>query len=229
MSKVIVIVGFGPGTATAMAERFVAEGFSAALVARNEERLAAGAAAMSSRGATAFGFPADASDPSSIQGVIRRVRSQMGPITVLHWNVYGGLEAGDLLTADAASVRTAFDATVVGLLAATVEALPDLKKSGSGAILVSNGAFGDVSSQMDELAVNGRAMGIALTSAAKNKLVGLLAQRLKGEGIYVGEVTTYGTIKGTPSGTGNSIDPTIIANEFWKLYQSRTETRATVK
>ncbi len=228
MSKVIVIVGFGPGTATAMAERFVAEGFSIALVARNQERLAAGVEALRGRGATAVGFPADASDPTSIRAVIRSVRSQMGPIAVLHWNAYGGLDAGDLLTADAAAVRTAFDATVVGLLAATAEALPDLKKSGSGAILVSNGAFGEVSSEMDEAAVNLHAMGVAISSAAKNKLVGLLAQRLKSEGIYVGEVMVYGTIKGTPSDTSDSIDPTIIADEFWRLYQSRSETRAAV-
>jgi NADP-dependent 3-hydroxy acid dehydrogenase YdfG len=153
----------------------------------------------------------------------------MGPIAVLHWNVYGGLDAGDLLTADVASVRTAFDKTVVGLLAATVEVLPDLKKSGSGAILVSNGAFGEVSAEVDEAAVNLHAMGIALSSAAKNKLVGLLAQRLKGEGIYVGEVTVYGTIKGTPSGDGNSIDPVLIAEEYWRLYQTRSQTRAAVK
>jgi NADP-dependent 3-hydroxy acid dehydrogenase YdfG len=229
MSKVIAIVGFGPGTATAVAERFAAERFSIALMARNEERLAAGVAALSARGATVFGFPANAGDPESIRTAIRAVRSQMGPIAVLHWNVYGGLDAGDLLTADVASVRTAFDATVVGLLAATVEVLPDLKKSASGAILVSNGAFGEVSAEVDEAAVNLHAMGLALSSAAKNKLVGLLAQRLKGEGIYVGEVTVYGTIKGTPSGDGNSIDPVLIAEEYWRLYQTRSQTRAAVK
>jgi len=48
---------------------------------------------------------------------------------------------------------------------------------------------------MDEVAANQHFMGIALASAAKHKLVGLLAPRLKGEGIYVGEVTTYGTIR----------------------------------
>jgi NAD(P)-dependent dehydrogenase (short-subunit alcohol dehydrogenase family) len=225
MSNVIVIVGFGPGTATAVAERFAAEGFSIALIARNEERLAAGVAVLSARGATAFGFPANAADPESIRTVIRSIRSKMGSIAVLHWNVFGGLDAGDLLTADAASVRAAFDATVVGLLAAAAEALPDLKKSGSGAILVSNGAFGEVSAAIDEAAVNQHAMGLALSSAAKNKLVGLLAARLKGDGIYVGEVRVYGTIKGTPSGDGNSIDPALIAEEHWRLYQSRSETR----
>ncbi len=229
MSKIIVIVGFGPGTATAVAERFAAEGFSLALIARNEEHLAAGVAALSARGATAFGFPANAADPESIRTAIRNLRSQMGPVAVLHWNVYGGLDAGDLLTADAASVRAAFDATVVGLLAATAEALPDLKKSGSGAIFVSNGALGEVSDEMEEVAVNQHVMGLALSSAAKNKLVGLLAQRLKSDGIYVGEVVVHGTIKGTPSADGNSIDPALIAEEYWRLYQTRSETRAAVK
>lgn len=229
MPKVIAIIGFGPGTATAVADRFAAEGFSIALVARNEERLAAGVAALRARGATAFGFPANAGDPESIRTAIRSVRSQMGSIGVLHWNVYGGLDAGDLLTADAASVRAAFDATVVGLLAAAAAALPDLKQSGNGAIFVSNGAFGEVSSEMDEVAVSQHAMGIAVSSAAKNKLVGLLAARLKGDGIYVGEVMVYGTIKGTPSGDGNSIDPARIAEEYWQLYQTRSQTRAAVK
>lgn len=43
MSKTIVVVGFGPGISTAVAEKFGAEGFSIALIARNEKRLAAGA------------------------------------------------------------------------------------------------------------------------------------------------------------------------------------------
>ena len=81
---------------------------------------------------------------------------------------------------------------------------------------------------MDEVAANQHFMGIALASAAKHKLVGLLAPRLKGEGIYVGEVTTYGTIKGTPSDNDSAIDPAVIAKEFWRLYRSRSETRAAI-
>jgi NADP-dependent 3-hydroxy acid dehydrogenase YdfG len=42
MSKTIVIVGFGPGVSTAVAEKFGAEGFSVALIARREATLAAG-------------------------------------------------------------------------------------------------------------------------------------------------------------------------------------------
>lgn len=127
MSKAIVIVGFGPGTATAVAERFGREGFSVALVGRSEERLARGVSALKARGINTFAFPADAADPAAIRAVIRLVRSQIGPITVIFWNAYGGIDVGDLLTADSASLHRVFDAPVFGLLAAVDEALPDLK------------------------------------------------------------------------------------------------------
>ena len=41
MSKTIVVVGFGPGISTAVADKFGAEGFSVALVARTLDRHAA--------------------------------------------------------------------------------------------------------------------------------------------------------------------------------------------
>jgi epsilon-lactone hydrolase len=228
MSKLIAIVGYGPGTSASLAERFAKEGFSVALVGRDEQRLAAGVAALRARGTTASGFSANAGDPESIRGAIRNIRSQMGPIDVLQWNVYGGLDAGDLLAAEPPSVRAAFDATVVGLLAATAEALPDLKQN-RGALLISNGAFGVVADEMDDVAVKQHVMGIAVTSAAKNKLAGLLAHRLRSEGVYVGEVMVFGTIKNTPSGDSSSIDPAQIAEEYWRIYQARNQTRAEVK
>lgn len=229
MSAIIAIVGFGPGTATAVAEKFGAEGFAVALIGRDEQRLAAGVSALKARGVTASAFLADASDSASIRSTIRAVRSQLGPITVMHWNAYGGTEAGDLLTADPAAVRSVFDVAVFGLLAATDEVLADLKASDGGAILVANGAFGEVSPEVDEYATNLHVMGVALSNAAKHKLVGLLAQRLKGDGVHVGEVMIDGTIKGTPTAAGNSIDPSVIAEKYWELYRSRGETRAVVK
>jgi NADP-dependent 3-hydroxy acid dehydrogenase YdfG len=228
MSKTIVIFGFGPGNSTAVAEKFGANGFSAALVGRSEDRLAAGVSALKARGIAAAAFPADAADPAAIGAAIRRVRAELGPITAIHWNASGGAEAGDLLTADPAALRGIFDAAVFGLLAATREALPDLKSAGDGAVLITNGAFGELSPETDAYVTSINAMGMALANAAKNKLAGLLAQRLKADGIYVGEVMIHGTIKGTPTGSGNSIDPSTIAGKFWELYQSRGEMLADV-
>jgi NAD(P)-dependent dehydrogenase (short-subunit alcohol dehydrogenase family) len=229
MSKTIVVVGFGPGISTAVAEKFGAEGFSVALMARSAERLAAGVEALKAKGVTAAGFAGDAADPAAIRAAIGKVRAELGPVTVIHWNAYSGADAGDLMTADPAVVGRVFDVAVVGLLAAVQEALPDLKSTREGAILVTNGAFGELSPQIDEFAVGLKSMGVAVANAAKHKLVGLLAARLKGDGVYVGEVMVAGMVKGTAWDNGQGgIDSAAIADKFWELYQARQETRARI-
>ncbi len=226
MSKTIVVVGFGPGISTGVAEKFGAEGFSVALVGRNQERLDAGVSALQAKGVNAAAFTADAGDPDAIRAAIGEIRAALGPITVLQWNAFGGFEAGDLATVGPDAVRGVFDVAVVGLLAAVQEVVPDMRGTEDGAILISNGAFGDLDPQIDQYAVGGQAMGIALANAAKHKLVGLLAARLKPDGIYVGEVMIAGSIKGTSWARDNAIDPSTVGDKFWELSQARTDTRA---
>jgi NAD(P)-dependent dehydrogenase (short-subunit alcohol dehydrogenase family) len=229
MSKTIVVVGFGPGISTAVAEKFGAEGFSVALVARNQTRLDAGVEALKAKGVTAAAISADASDPASIRAAIGKARAALGPITVLHWNAYSGGDIPDLTTADPAQVGHIFDIAIVGLLAATQEALPDLKSAGEGALLVTNGAFGELGPMMDAVATAMKTVGVALANTAKHRLVGLLAERLKGDGVYVGEVMVAGAVKGTAFDSGGaSIEASAIADKFWELYQARGEIRARI-
>jgi NAD(P)-dependent dehydrogenase (short-subunit alcohol dehydrogenase family) len=224
MSKTIIVVGFGPGISSGVAEKFGAEGFSVALVGRSATRLAEGVAALQAKGVTAAAFPADASDPASIRAAIADARTALGPITAVHWNAYGG-EAGDVLTADTAALSGIFNIAITGLMSAVQEALPDLKAAGDGAVLVTNGAFGDDNSQMDGYAIGSNAMGLALANAAKRKLVGLLSLLLKDQGVYVGEVTVAGAIKGTAWSLDSGIEPSAVADKFWALYRGRDEVR----
>jgi NADP-dependent 3-hydroxy acid dehydrogenase YdfG len=228
MSKTIIVVGFGPGVSTAVAEKFGAEGFSVALVARSADRLATGVASLKGKGIAAAAYRADASDPATIREAIQTARAELGPVTVIHWNAYGGGETGDLLAADPPAVRGAFDVAVVGLLAAVQEALPDLKRAADGAVLVTNGAFGELGPPIDAFAVSQKAMGLALANAAKHKLVGLLAARLKDDGVFVGEVMIAGAVKGTAWAAGGGIEGAAIAGRFWDLYQARGEVYARV-
>jgi len=228
MSKTIVVVGFGPGISTAVAEKFGAEAFAVALVGRTRERLDAGVQALAAKGVTAAAFTADAADPVSIRAAIAKARAELGPITVLHWNAFGGTEVKDLLAADPAGVGGVFDIAVAGLLAAVQEALPDLKSTAEGAVLVTNGAFGLVNPMMDALAISLKSVGVALANAAKHKLVGLLSEALKGDGVYVGEVMVAGVVKGTVWSSGEGIEGAAIADAFWTLYQDRGEVRAQV-
>ena len=230
MSKIIVVVGFGPGVSSAVAQKFGAEGLSVALIARSEARLTAGVDALKAKGVTAAAFPADASDPVAILGAIAKARAELGHIGVIHWNAFGGRGFGDLLGVDPTNTRALFDVAVVGLLSAVQEALPDLKAAGDGAILVTNGAFGDINPMMDAFAVALKEEGVALGNAAKAKLVGLLSARLKDEGVYVGEVTIAGVVRGTgPDSPGiPTIEGATIADKFWGLYKARDEIRARV-
>jgi NAD(P)-dependent dehydrogenase (short-subunit alcohol dehydrogenase family) len=228
MSKTIIVVGFGPGISTAVANKFGEKGFNVALVARSEDRLTAGVSDLKANGIMAMATPADAGDPDAIRRAINKVRAEFGSITVILWNAFGGLEAGDILAVDSDTLRRVFDVAVVGLISAVKEALPDLRADG-GAILVTNGAAGDINTQMDDFVTNQhKIMGVALANGAKHKLVGLLSQRLKADGIYVGEVMIAGAIKGTPTGDDNSIESATVANMFWDLYQMRGEIRGRI-
>ncbi|MBV8681733.1 MAG: SDR family NAD(P)-dependent oxidoreductase [Caulobacteraceae bacterium] len=230
MPKTIVVVGYGPGVSTSVAEKFGAEGFSVALVARNPAKLAAGVEAMKAQGITAGAFPADAGDAASIRGAISKARAALGPIGVLHWNAISGAGLGDLLAVDPTRLRGLFDVALVGLVGAVQEALPDLKAAGDGAILVTNGAFGELNPMIDAFAISLGEVGVPLANAAKAKLVGLLSTRLKNDGVYVGEVTIAGVVKGTAP--DNPALPTIegaaIADAFWRLYKARDEIRARI-
>jgi NAD(P)-dependent dehydrogenase (short-subunit alcohol dehydrogenase family) len=229
MSKSIVIVGFGPGISTAVADKFGAEGFAVTLVARNQTSLEAGVQALKAKGVNAAAFAADAGDPGAIRAAIGKSRDVFGPVTVIHWNAISGAEAGDLMAADPDAVRAVFDVAVVGLLAAVQEALPDLKSAENGAVLVTNGALGEMTQMMDGFAIGLKAMGVALANAAKAKLVGMLSQALKNDGVYVGDVTVAGMIKGTPYASGDQgIEGSAVAQKFWELYQARDEVRARI-
>jgi hypothetical protein len=64
----------------------------------------------------------------------------------------------------------------------------------------------------------------ALENAAKSKLVGILAERMRAFDIYVGEVTVAGSVKGTATASPTAIDAAAIAERFWSLAQTRDMT-----
>jgi NAD(P)-dependent dehydrogenase (short-subunit alcohol dehydrogenase family) len=229
--KTILIAGYGPGISAAVAEKFGAEGFQVAVVGRNAEKLAAGVKALAAKGVKAASFVADLGNPAAVRGVIAKVRAALGPISVIEWTAYSpGNVAADILTASAEDVRSLFDVSVCGLVAAVQAALADLK-SQKGALLVTNGGAGFVDPNTDAMLVQYGLMGLGVANAAKHKLVGLLAKKLEADGIYVGEIMVAGTIKGTPfdRGQGPTIEGKTVAEKYWELYTARKDVRTTLK
>lgn len=227
MSKTIIVAGYGPGISNALAERFGQAGFQVALVARSADRLASGVEELAAKGIRSKAFTADLSDPSRVREVVAQVRDELGPIDALAWTAYSG-GAGDLLTAEDDEVRAALDIATVSLLAAVREARANLA-SRKGAVLVANGSLGLFNESVDAMAAQHNIMGLALANAAKHKLVGVLAPKLRGEGIYVGEVMVLGVIKGTAFDRGGpTLEASSIAAKFWEIHSGRSQTYAQV-
>ncbi|CAN5628513.1 SDR family NAD(P)-dependent oxidoreductase [soil metagenome] len=221
MSKTILVCGHGPGISDAVARKFGAEGFKVALVARNGERLNAAVTALKSAGIEAAAFPTDLGDPAAVKAMVATAQKALGPVTVIHWNAYTG-GAGDLTTADVAELQMTINVSVVGLVSAIQASLADLKAQKTSAVLVTGGGLAFYAPKVDEMAVDWRAMGLAVGKAAQHKAVGLLAAKLKADGIYVGEVIVLGMVKGTAFDHGNAtLEPSAIADTFWKGYSAR--------
>ena len=222
MKRTIIVCGYGPGISDAVARKFGGEGYAVALVARNPERLAAAEKSLTEAGITAKAFPCDLGDADAVRALVGEVRAALGPVAILHWNAYAH-GAGDLTTAPVDELRGSLDVSLHGMLTATQAALPDLR-SEKGALLVTGGGLAFYDAKIDAMAVSWGAMGLAVAKAAQHKAVGLLHQRLAGEGVYVGEVVVLGTVKGTAFDGGNAtLEPSAIAERFWGLFQARSE------
>src|SRR5690349_8578033 len=117
MGKTIIVGGFGPGISKAVAEKFGGQGFSVAVVARNAERLAAGAKELEGKGIKAAPFACDLSDAASVKAMVGAVRDKLGPIGIVQWTAYSDV-AGDLLTVDVPTLHRGFDTAITGLLSA---------------------------------------------------------------------------------------------------------------
>lgn len=224
MAKTIVVCGYGSGISHAVARKFASEGFQLALVARDATKLEEAANVFSSAGSVARAFPCDLADSAAVAPLIAKIRSSMGPITVLHWNAYAPV-AGDLTRVDVSELRTVLEVGVISLVTAVQQALPDLRESkDAAAVLVTGGGYALYNPQVDQMAAKFNSMGLAVSKAAQHKLVGILHHKLKDEGIYAGEVTVLGLVKGTAHDRGNAtIEPSAVAERFWDMYRARTE------
>jgi NADP-dependent 3-hydroxy acid dehydrogenase YdfG len=178
--------------------------------------------ALKAKGVDAAAIVADAGNPSSVREAIVSAQKTLGPIHIVQWTAYAG-GAGDMTKASLDELSHLFDVPVLGLVAAVQAALPDLKAN-KGGVLVTNGGFGLLDANMDQVAANIGAMGLAVSNAAKHKLVRVLAAKLKPDHVYVGEAMVCGMVKGTAFDNGSAtIEPSKVAGTFWKLWSDRSE------
>lgn len=209
--KVIAVCGYGPGISAAVGARFAREGFAVARISRKGTD----------------GYACDLGDAAACATTIAKIRAELGPVTVVHYNAAPAI-AGDLLAASPAELRAVFDVAVGGLVAVVQAAYADLQAQPESAVLVTGGGLAFAEPQLDGAAVALGAMGLALAKAAQHKLAGLLAEKLRKDGIYVGEVVVQAAVKGTANARNATLTADEVAAKFWELYALRTARTATI-
>ncbi|KAJ3107031.1 hypothetical protein HDU97_005000 [Phlyctochytrium planicorne] len=218
--KVIVVAGYGPGVSNAVAEKFGALGYKVALLARTQSKLDEAVKVFAGKNITAKGFATDLADAAAVKKTIASIQA-FGQIGLLFWNPYGA--SAGILDASAESLTSNFNLTTTSLIIAVQAALEDLKKT-KGAVLVTGGGLSLENPQVVSIAVAWNAATLAIAKSAQRKAVNLINETLKPQGVYCGEVTIIGSIKGTPFDDGTAtLTAEKVADAFAALNTDRTQ------
>jgi NAD(P)-dependent dehydrogenase (short-subunit alcohol dehydrogenase family) len=173
--RVCVVTGVGPGTGTALARRFAADGYRVALLARSAERLEQLAAELPDAAA----FPVDVGDLDALRATLQQVRERLGsPEVLLHNAVAGGFGSFESVAPEALERR--FRVNVTSLLVLAQELAPAMIEAGRGAIAIT----GNTSAWRGKAAF----AGFAPTKAAQRILAESLARSLGPKGVHVAYV-----------------------------------------
>ena len=204
---VIAIIGAGPGLGAAVARRFGREGFSIALISRNQSKLDAMAAELNAGGLITRGYTADVREPATLEDALARAAAELGPITALQ---YSPLPAREYLkpvlemTPELALEALRFSA--LGLIHAVRIVLPAMRQAGDGSIILINGGT----------SVKARAdfAGTSVAFPAESAYGEMLHDALESEGIRVAQLVIPGGIPKLQ--LVNGIDD--VADRIWDLH-----------
>lgn len=206
----IAIIGAGPGLGAAVARRFGREGFAVALIARDQERTDALAAALGREGITARGFTADVRVPRALTDALHTAADALGTIEVLQYSPIPHRDfMRPVLETGPDDLTGPIEFSVYGPVTAVRAVLPGMRELGRGTILFVNGGTAVVP--------HPERAGTSIAFAAQSAYGHLLHDTLAADGIHVTQLVIPGVIvPGHPRR-----DPAVLADTLWSLHSER--------
>ncbi|GAB5466994.1 MAG: SDR family NAD(P)-dependent oxidoreductase [Rhodospirillales bacterium] len=198
-----IIVGAGPGLATALARRFGAGGYRVGLVARRAAALEAQVAELRGADIEADYRVADAGDARALRAAISELEARLGPCSVLLYNA-AVLRSQGPLDLDVTTLRAELEVNLVGALVAAQAVAPGMVARGRGALLFTGGGL--------SLEPYPEWTSLALGKAALRSLSLSLYKELAPQGLHVAVIAVCGIIA-----PGGPFDPDAIAETYWRL------------
>ena len=179
--KVCVIAGVGPGNGLAFSQRFAAEGYRVAMLARSRERLAT----YESQIPNSIGYAVDLTDPRMVQRTFTQIRADLGYVDVLVHNA-SSLLAKQFIDTDLEDFEEQWRRNTYTFVLCAREAVADMREAGAGAIVVI-GATASVRGGSNFAA-------FASSKAAQRSLAESMARSLGPRNIHVAHVIIDGVI-----------------------------------
>ncbi|QYN31850.1 SDR family NAD(P)-dependent oxidoreductase [Pseudonocardia sp. DSM 110487] len=202
-----VVLGAGPGTGRAIANRFARGGMPVTVVARSRATVDAVAGSVAASGVDVLALTADVADEAALRGALTAAEERFGLPDVVVYNaaLIRPDEPGELA---AAGQLAAWSVNVVGALTAAAQVLPRMAARGSGTFLVTGG--------MPEPKPG--YVSLSLGKAGVRTLAALLDTQYRDAGVHVATVTVAG-----PVAPGTAWDPDEIAEHYWRLHHQPRE------
>jgi len=178
---VAVVLGTGPGNGLAFAQRFSAEGYAVAMVARDASRTARLARTIPN----ATSFACDVTQADAVEDLFQKISEQLGPVDVLIHNAGKG-SWGDALTVGLDDFEQSWQTNVLGALVAARSVLPEMRSRKQGTILF----VGATAS----LRGGAKTAAFASAKAAQRSLAQSLARAYGPDGIHVAVLIIDGIV-----------------------------------
>jgi NAD(P)-dependent dehydrogenase (short-subunit alcohol dehydrogenase family) len=140
--KVAVVTGVGPDVGRSVALGFARLGVDVVLAARQRDRIEAVAEEVRELGQDPLAVPTDIAQPLACQRLISAAVERFGHVDYLVQNAHHEGDWTPVAEAELESWHTVFDVNLYGALHLVKAVVPEMRKSGGGAIvLVNSGAL----------------------------------------------------------------------------------------
>jgi 2-hydroxycyclohexanecarboxyl-CoA dehydrogenase len=208
--RVALVTGGGRGIGAATARLLARQGAAVALAARTEEEVVSVAAQIGARGGRALPLVVDVADDDSVASGFERVRSELGPVTILVNNAGTPGVPLPVAAMEPASWRRVFEVNATGAFLCAREALPQMAADNWGRIV-------NVSSAAARHPLAGMA-AYSASKAALDQLTRVLAlegapYNIVATGVYPGVVDTR------MQEESRSFGPDVIGKQLHRMFQ----------
>ena len=211
MEKTIFVVGAGKGLGNAVARKFGENSFRVVLMCRSAEHLASYQKEMQSGGIKVETQVMDTADQTALAAAMQQSVQTYGVPDVLFYNV--GITAADKELPGGMNtevMQQRYQVDVLGAYTCIQQVLSEEFSKKQGAILITGGGLA--------MYPSADYLPLSMDKAALRAMVMALHPVCQGQGVFLGSVQVCNTIGGS-----EKYMPEKIADQFWNLYQARTD------